>query len=253
MWMLLHGFSGAPESWDPVLEAAALSKPPLRPALTGHAEEWRLDAADSFESEVARLATLAEALEPPRCIAGYSLGARVALGLIATRPELFDAALLIGVHPGLGDESQRAERRALDSERARFLRSEGVRAFVAVWEELPLFESQRQLPVSARQRQRAIRLARDAAGLATSLEVLGLGLMPSFERALAEGEVPLTLMAGARDSKFADIASELAERHPRVDAILVEGVGHNLLLEAPDRVASELLRIEACVQKEASA
>ncbi len=77
--------------------------------------------------------------------------------------------------------------------------------------------------------------------------------MPSFEHALCEGLVPLTLMAGARDSKFAAIASELAARHRSVDAGLVEGAGHNLLLEAPERVASELHRIEARARNEAIA
>ena len=168
-------------------------------------------------------------------------------------PGLFDAALLIGVHPGLRDELQRAERRAVDSERARALRAEGVEAFVASWEELPLFESQCELPASVREQQRSVRLAHDAEGLATSLEVLGLGAMQSFEGALAEGKVPVSLMAGERDSKFAAIASELAERHPRVDGTLVEGAGHNLLLEAPERVASELLRIEERAKQEAGA
>jgi len=40
MWMLLHGFTGAPRSWNPVLARAQLDPPPLIPALAGHERDW---------------------------------------------------------------------------------------------------------------------------------------------------------------------------------------------------------------------
>ena len=57
-------------------------------------------------------------------------------------------------------------------------------------------------------------------------------------------------MAGARDSKFCAIARELASRHSRVEAAIVEGAGHNLILEAPRVVAEVLGRVERSAKGE---
>lgn len=244
MWMLLHGFTGSPKSWDAVVARGDFDRDPLRPTLTGHGIEWRASAARSFQDEVARVSTLASSLDPPRFVAGYSLGARVALGMLVASPECFDGALLIGVHPGLADEDARAERRALDAGRADQLRTEGLPAFVAQWESQALFETQRSLPEEIRRRQREIRLEHDPEGLVHSLETLGLGAMPNYARALSSNRVPITLMAGARDSKFRDLAIGLADRSPNIESVIVDGAGHNLIVEATDAVVTALARVQ---------
>lgn len=244
MWLLLHGFTGAPESWRHVAEAASSDRPRLTPALTGHGADWQRTAVDSFEGEVMRLASVVAETERPRLLCGYSMGSRVALGLLVSRPDLFDAAVLIGMHPGLPDEAARAARRDLDAGRVRQLRQEGLPAFVSAWEELPLFATQRHLPDEAWEVQRATRLGHDSEGLAWSLEVLGLAEMPDYGPAIASVDVPVTLMTGSLDRKFSEIASALAELNPQVDAEVVEGVGHNVLLEAPRAVASTMQRVE---------
>ena len=109
----------------------------------------------------------------------------MALGLLVEHPHRFDAAVLIGVHPGLRGEKARRERRGLDAERARRLRTEGLRAFVDAWESLPLFESQREVSEEAIRTQRAIRLDHDGEGLAHAMEVLGLAEMPDYGAAFS--------------------------------------------------------------------
>lgn len=237
MWMLLHGFTGSPRSWDTVVSRASLRPASLRPSLFGHGPQWRRVCVDSFEAEAARLAALAKSMETPRFLAGYSLGARVALGMLVANPGLFDGAVLVGVHPGLDDGETRADRRALDAERAHVLRTRGLPAFVASWEEEPMFASQRNLPDLVVERQRQIRLGHDAEGLARALEVLGLAEMPSYEQALRTLRVPITLMAGAHDRKFCDLMHHLASGSCHLVTKAVEGAGHNLLLEAPEAVA----------------
>lgn len=244
MWMLLHGFTGSPRSWDPVVDRAALELEVSCPPLFGHQRDWRERDVSSFADEVRRLCARAASGRPPRLIAGYSLGARVALGMLATAPELFDGALLIGVHPGFGDGEQRRARRELDAERARLLRTDGVDAFVSHWEEQPLFDTQATLGAEAQARQREIRLSHDAEGLACSLDVLGLGAMPCYADALCATSVPVTLMTGADDTKFRDLAADLADRCAHVESILVEGAGHNLILEAREAVAAALCQVE---------
>lgn len=244
MWMLMHGFTGSPRSWDQVVAHAALEQDLLRPALLGHGSDWRELEVGSFSDEVQRLCALASTERRPRFIAGYSLGARVAAGMLATEPELFDGALLIGVHPGLTDEAARRERCEADAARARLLRTEGVAAFVSDWEKQSLFDTQAALSAEERQQQREIRLEHDPEGLALSLEVLGLGVMPCYADALCGTPVPATLMAGARDTKFGRLATDLARTGSHLESIIVGGAGHNLLLEAREAVAKAFQRVE---------
>lgn len=240
MWMLLHGFTGSPRSWDPVLEQIDLDQMPLRPMLAGHGSDWRSRQVASFRSEVDRLASAASSLRRPRLIGGYSLGARVALGILVEHPGLFDGALLVSVHPGLECEAVRTERAEVDASRARVLRERGLRQFIAQWESEPLFETQRDLPDGVLQKQRAIRLDHVASGLAHSLDVLGLAVMPNYGEALLCSDVPVTIVAGARDQKFRDLTFSLADRSPELEAVIIEGAGHNPLLEAPQAVAEAM-------------
>ena len=240
MWLLLHGFTGAPRSWDRVVAYAELDRAPLVPSLVGHGPDWQERDVESFEGEVACLVSLAASLEQPRLLCGYSMGARVALALLARQPGLFDAAVLIGVDPGLTEEAARVERREVDARRARLLREEGVAAFVAAWEQEPLFASQRDLSREALAAQREVRLVQDAEGLARALEVLGLAEMPDYRSAMKSFEIPITLMTGSLDSKFSGLANALAKENAHIDADIVEGVGHNVVLEAPAAVAIAL-------------
>jgi 2-succinyl-6-hydroxy-2,4-cyclohexadiene-1-carboxylate synthase len=244
MWMLLHGFTGAPASWSSVIAHAELEHAPVVPLLAGHGPDWREREVASFDEEITRLCALASTMPPPRYVGGYSLGARVAAGMLAIAPGLFEGAVLVGVHPGLDDEEARRARQAVDEGRATRLRAEGLDAFVADWEQQPLFSSQRTLPEEVRAKQREIRLHHDADGLARSLEVLGLGCMPRYADALSATRVPITLMAGAEDAKFRALGNDLAARNQETGCIIVEGAGHNLLLEAPDAVAEAMAGVE---------
>jgi 2-succinyl-6-hydroxy-2,4-cyclohexadiene-1-carboxylate synthase len=242
MWMLLHGFMGAPRSWERVVSDADLSDVPATPLLMGHGPDWKRNQVASFEEEVARLLAIATSMAHPRYLCGYSMGARVALGMLMRRSDLFGGAVLIGVHPGLDDVRARAERRTADADRARVLRRDGLTAFVDAWESQPLFASQQDLPAEILDLQRQTRLDHDAEGLAASLEVLGLGAMPGFARGFSSLDIPITLIAGERDTKFTTIARNLSsETHPRH---IVDAVGHNVVLEAPEVVAMALNAME---------
>ena len=107
-----------------------------------------------------------------------------------------------------------------------------------------MFASQRDVSRGTLAEQRDVRLAQDAEGLARALDVLGLAEMPDYRRAMASLKVPITLMTGSHDSKFSGIAESLARENAHVDAEVVDGVGHNVVLEAPAAVAAALTSIE---------
>jgi 2-succinyl-6-hydroxy-2,4-cyclohexadiene-1-carboxylate synthase len=255
---LLHGFTGGPSSWDAVIDHLPVAQRTgiVRPALSGHAGAAPAPPGSRFEDEVDRIAALLGG-EPPAHLAGYSLGARLALGLLVRHPARVSRATLIGVHPGLDSEAARAERRASDERWAAMLETEGVERFALAWSGQPLWRSQARLEPAVREAHRAERMASSAEGLARSLRTVGLGQMPSYWSSLAAIDRPVHLMAGALDDKFRALAERAVAALAQAQVTpqgsrsiasqqvhrvtVVPGAGHNLLLEAPAAVAAALV------------
>jgi 2-succinyl-6-hydroxy-2,4-cyclohexadiene-1-carboxylate synthase len=235
--LLLHGFTGSPASWDDVLRTLP-ERSVLRPALFGHAGAE--PASSSFDAEVTRLSACLPG--EPAHLAGYSLGARLALALALRHPSAVSHLTLIGVHPGLTSEAERAERRRSDAELAERLESGQIASFVDFWESQALFASQVRVDAARRARKRAERLAHDPRGLAAALRATGLGAMPDLGEAIATFPKPLTLVAGELDTKFVGLARGIAACQPRAELVVVPNAGHDLLLEAPEAVAKLLIR-----------
>ncbi|RYZ07968.1 MAG: alpha/beta fold hydrolase [Myxococcales bacterium] len=233
-YLCLHGFTGSPESF-------AGCDPPsgsLRPVLGGHRHT---EVRGDFDDEVERLAALgAEA----QCegLFGYSLGGRLALGILARYPERFRHALVVSAQAGLVSEAERLARIDGDSRWVALLRERGLTAFVDAWQALPLWATQGDLSEDVKQAQREQRLGHSAEGLAHSLTQHGLGKMPDLRPRLAEVRTPVDFLVGERDSKFVTLAQELARLLPQARLSIATGAGHNLLLERPALCASLLVR-----------
>lgn len=225
--ILLHGFTGAPASWDAVAPRGARV---LRPWLPGHGPSPRpvLDFA-------AEIGALAEWLEREGVegahLVGYSMGGRLGWHLL-DRDDLIARATLIGAHPGGLDREERAARRASDLAWAERLERDGLEAFLEAWEALPMWSTQRRLADEVREAQRRIRRANTARGLADALRRLGLAEMPARPRP----RVPVRLVVGEHDAAHRALAD-------RLDApvSIVPDAGHNVVLEAPAALA-EILR-----------
>lgn len=202
--------------------------------------------AESFAKEIERLAAwLGRETTAPAVVIGYSLGARLALGLALQRPEAVRSLILISVNPGLRDPAERAARLAIDEQLAEYLERHGTAAFVAQhWEKQPLFASQQALPASVLATQAAQRVRHDPHGLAKCLRTLGLGAMPSYWDNLPQlaDRVPTTLLTGTLDEKFHALASEVCAHSSKIAWLSAPDVGHNLVLEAPDLVGGLVQR-----------
>jgi 2-succinyl-6-hydroxy-2,4-cyclohexadiene-1-carboxylate synthase len=233
--VLLHGFLGTPGAWDAVLAALPRHGPVWCPWLPGHGPAPPVPA--TWDETVQ---AIADAVPAGAVLAGYSLGARLALAATLRRPDHARATLLVGGHVGPATAAERAERAALDAERAATLRRDGLDAFVTAWEALPLFASQRALPPALLAQQRAARQGHDAQALAWAFEVAGLACMPDLRPAVAAAQQPLAFLTGTLDQRFAALGAALG-RPPWVSHRSVPGAGHNLLLEAPAAVAASLV------------
>jgi 2-succinyl-6-hydroxy-2,4-cyclohexadiene-1-carboxylate synthase len=233
--VLLHGFTSSAESWNEVL-ARLPTREALCPPLLGHGIS--ADAVRTFDDEVDRLVSLFGS--EPVHLCGYSLGARLALGIVARYPERVRQATLVAVHPGLVTDAERDERRRSDAHWIEMLETCGIEAFVDAWGAQALFATQRSLPESFQRRRQKERLSHDPKGLARSLRVTGLAEMPNYRGRCREIGIPVTLLAGELDTKFSALAEELSALFPDARRSIVPRAGHDLLLERPDLVARQL-------------
>lgn len=225
-YILLHGFTGAPASWDAAIAAAP--GPCVALPLPGHCHT---PCADSFAANVAVIAAAIEARSPGGChLIGYSLGARLGLGVLLERPGIAAAATLIGCHFGLREKKDRIDRRDRDRVWVNVLRTSGIATFVRRWEAQPLFSTQTP---KMRDAQRNDRLDHDPEGLARSLETCGLAEMPSYWDRLPDLAIDVTLLTGGRDAKFTALANEAMSYNVRLRHRVIATSGHNIPAERP--------------------
>jgi 2-succinyl-6-hydroxy-2,4-cyclohexadiene-1-carboxylate synthase len=238
--VFLHGFTGGPSSFDFVAAALGVS-PAFAPYLHGHGPDPSVSAR-TFEEELARLErAICHAVDFSRLrvhLCGYSLGARVALGLLLRMPGKFHSASLIGAHPGLAPD-ERVARRESDAAWLKTLDA-GIDAFLAAWSAQPMFATQVHTPRQRRAQQDNARRVHSAVGLADSLRVLGLAEMPTYDAELHRLPCPVTFLAGNLDHKFSELATRAASQTPFGKCVLASDFGHNLLLEAPEIVAKAI-------------
>jgi len=224
--VLVHGFLGDPASWDDV---------PIdgdRIALPGHAGGGPVE-----RDWAANLAAIAARIGRCDAVVGYSLGARVALGLAAEGHA--PRAVLISGNPGI-DDGERAARRASDAVWARLARERGMEAFLDAWEAQPLFATQQRASAERLAARRTRRLALDPEQIARSLEAMGLAEMPDYRLQLlerSEVEDRFGLIVGGDDLKYMTIAHALPAR-----VEFIAGSGHDPLLEQPELLARAISR-----------
>jgi 2-succinyl-6-hydroxy-2,4-cyclohexadiene-1-carboxylate synthase len=228
--VLVHGFTQTRRSWDRLADALADRFEVLAVDAPGHGDSGHLQlglpaAADALA-----------ALAGPATYVGYSMGGRLALHLAVRAPQLVRRLVLVSASPGIADAADRAERRAADERLAAEIERDGVDAFLERWLARPMFAG---LPAGAAGLES--RRANTAAGLASSLRLAGTGAQASLWGALEELPMPVLVVAGAGDAKFAAIAEQMARLIPRATLAVVPGAGHVVHLEQHDEFAALLL------------
>lgn len=233
----LHGFLGTSGDWAD-LAARLPHRRVVALDLPGHGDATDLpDAAYAFDAAVQAVADTIGALGGARCdLVGYSMGGRVALAVALAHPNIIHTLTVESASPGLPSETDRAERRALDADRASALLAD-LPGFLRDWYALPLFAT-----LSASQCVDMIgeRARGDAQELACGLVGMGTGAMPDLWPRLHTLTRPVRLVVGARDAKFVRVARQMAARLPDAAVHVVEGAGHNVHVERPEAFAALL-------------
>jgi 2-succinyl-6-hydroxy-2,4-cyclohexadiene-1-carboxylate synthase len=223
--VLVHGFTQTCRCWGPEADALALDHEVICVDAPGHGRSGT--SVGSLEDGARRIGEQGGAAT----YVGYSMGARYALHVALGHAALVRGLVLLGGTAGIEDPAERAARQDQDRRTAERLEADGLEQFLDDWLRQPLFAG---LPPERSFRRE--RLRNTVPGLRASLEQAGTGSQTSSWQQLGDLTMPVLVMAGARDEKFAPIATRMvAEIGTNAELALIEGAGHAAHLEQPDR------------------
>jgi len=236
--LLLHGFTGAGSTWQPLSPILSRNAEMIMVDLIGHGKtespiEWeRYDIL----KVAADLNLLLEELAIEKVdLLGYSMGGRLAITFAANYPEKVRKLVLESTTPGLKTAEDRETRRQQDAKLASKIRTKGVKAFVNYWENIPLFQTQRDLPAEKKEEIRGQRLDNTAMGLANSLRGMGTGSQPSWWESIAGFQFETLIITGKEDVKFCRIGEAMLSILPNAKFLSIQNAGHAIHVEEPEK------------------
>lgn len=230
--LLLHGFMGRGDDWQPIAQALARTHFVVAPDLPGHGGSC-FDASVPFTmaNSAEMVINLLTKLNIERCdCLGYSMGGRTALYLATRFPHRFGRLILESASPGLRTEQEQAARRRWDDHIAQRLEAESLQVFLESWYKMGLFASFRaHIRFEQAFEQRLENVPHQ---LARSMRQMGTGSMPS----LWEGWATLknaALIVGELDAKYVGISAEMLTLNPAATRYVLPNAGHNTHFERP--------------------
>jgi len=242
--VLLHGFTGTGATWRASTELLAKHFRLYALDMPGHGRTTSV-APVTMEAFAEDLQQLMLEWGFGSChVVGYSMGGRAALAFALQYPHFVRSLVLESASPGLAPALEQEARSANDDLLAKRIEELGIEQFVDYWEQIPLFQSQRTLPVAVQQSIRQERLSQQAAGLAASLRAMGTGAQPSFWEQLQTLSMPVLLLAGMLDTKFVRIQAQMHAAIKTSQIYTFQETGHAIHVENPkkfDKVVLEFL------------
>jgi len=228
--VLVHGFTQTGRCWGPEVDALAADHEVVLVDAPGHGRSSHVTAG------LGAAAGLIAQAGGAGTYLGYSMGARLCLHVALARPHLVRGLVLLGGTAGIEDPAERTARHQQDLATAARIADEGLEAFLDGWLAQPLFAG---LPPE--RAFRAERLENTVEGLQSSLREAGTGSQEPSWSELHRLEMPVLVLAGSEDAKFAALAERLAATvGDNATVALIEGAGHAAHLEHPDRFLAAL-------------
>lgn len=239
--VLLHGFTGSSSSWKRVVEELTSQYQVITIDLPGHGKT-SVDFPRTIEACCDDLQAVFKHLGLKSFhLVGYSMGGRVALTYTLMDPTSVKTLILESSSPGLHLPSERMKRRKSDAILIKKIKVEGLTAFIDFWENIPLFKTQKQLPLSLQGKVRKVRRSQTEEGLIQSLRYMGTGVQPSWWPYLSTIQSPTLLIVGTLDEKFVIINEQMVKKIPDATLKYIEQVGHTVHLEAPSIYCEHLM------------
>ena len=222
--VLVHGFTQTRNCWGPLATDLARDHTVIRVDAPGHG--MSADVMAGLRGGGRMIADQGGTA----AYLGYSMGGRFLLHLALANPELVTGLVLVGATAGIDDPAERAARAQADRETGQRIREMGMLEFVKWWVANPMFAG-----IPAEHQFLMERMENTVDGLESSVVQAGTGSQdPSWDR-LHRLDMPVLVMAGALDEKYAALGERLvASIGPNATLALVPDAGHAAHLEQPD-------------------
>jgi len=217
---LLHGFTQTASSWNPVIRELSDEYSCIAVDMPGHG-----NSPDATRSLPQCAHDIAHTVGSATYI-GYSFGARVALHIALSYPNLCERLVLISGTAGIEDDNERAERRHDDELLGEYIMETGMNRFINEWLSQPMFAG--LAPDFAYIEERKQTLPED---MADSLRYAGTGTQEPLWSQLHHLSMPVLIVAGQKDAKFTAHAERMHSLIPSSTLEIFDNVGHTVQLE----------------------
>lgn len=229
--VFFHGFMGDSSDWDevrallPEFDSVAISIP----------------AASNWHGSIQKVAN---SIEPGSILIGYSMGARLALGVAIEFPAHYGGLVFVSGNPGLESERERVNRELADEKIAgqieQHLEHGKLDSFLDQWYQASVFES---LPADIRSQEISRKLKRDPQSWPMLLRTNSVSQQPNYWPRLNDLSMPTLVVAGQRDEKYKEIAVRFKTTATlnHVKTELLDDCGHMVHREQPVELA-DLIR-----------
>lgn len=249
--IFLHGFTGTGEDAEALVSELGQDRTWLAPDLPGHGGSVGLSSPHAYGAEAMTEGIVAlcrqQAVRP--ILMGYSMGGRLAILVACAAPALLAGLILVGCGAGLSDPQARQQRARADETLANRLEQEGLSAFVADWESLPIIASQKRIAAPWGERLRKRRRQQSATELAKSLRAFGQGVAPALPATWAGIPLRRWHLAGSEDHLYRRRGAELMDGLEKSQVTVITDAGHAAHLEnLPDSIVKIRQIFENCVE-----
>lgn len=222
--VLVHGFTQTRNCWGPVAADLQRDHTVVRVDAPGHGRSGEIYAG------LRGGARMIADQGGEATYLGYSMGGRHLIHLALTNPELVRGLVLVGATAGIDDPEERAARAVQDQATADRIRSMGMLDFLKWWVANPMFAG-----IPEEHQFMMERMENTVDGLENSVVQAGTGNQDPTWDILHRLDMPVLVVAGALDAKFAALGERLVESiGSNAELALVPEAGHAAHLERPE-------------------
>lgn len=222
--VLVHGFTQTGRCWGPIADDLATDHTVIRVDAPGHGRSAEVIAGLRGGGRM-----IADQGGEATYL-GYSMGGRYLIHLALANPELVRGLVLVGATAGIDDPAERAARAEADRRTAERIREQGLLGFLQEWVAQPMFAG-----IPAERQYLLERMENTVDGLESSVVQSGTGSQdPSWDK-LHRLDMPVLVLAGELDEKYAALGRRLQESiGANATFATVPGAGHAAHLEQPE-------------------